>query len=223
MSSSLVSQKESIISSEAVTKDDQSFLTSESIITTKEQVEYNDFEILTKLFGGAMGNTFLVRHKYTGVLYVMKRVDYLDENDKKIADEEIAQMRRLASRYTIRLVWTFVDREDKYIVSEYCSHGDLRKLIGEFQTLPEVERLELVLELFAQIILGLEFIHSMGIIHRDIKPANIFIMEDGSVRLGDFGLSKILKQKEYGSVAGTQYYMAPEVYIEGKCEDVFQQ
>ncbi|KAA6369525.1 MAG: hypothetical protein EZS28_034948, partial [Streblomastix strix] len=54
----------------------------------KEEPEFQDFEIVKKLFGGAMGKTFLVRHKPSGVLYVMKRVDYLDENDKKNADFE---------------------------------------------------------------------------------------------------------------------------------------
>ncbi|KAA6391898.1 MAG: putative serine/threonine-protein kinase Nek6, partial [Streblomastix strix] len=146
----------------------------ESYPQIEEGVEYNDFEIIFKLFGGAMGNTFLVRYKPSGVLYVMKRVDYLDENDKRIADEEIAQMKRLTSRYTR------------------------------------------VLELFAQIILALDFIHSQGVVHRDIKPENIFIMEDGQVKLGDFGLSKILNEKNYATVAGTKQYFALEVYIEGK-------
>ncbi|KAA6361506.1 MAG: hypothetical protein EZS28_042968, partial [Streblomastix strix] len=100
-----------------------------------DQPEYDDFEIDKKFFGGAMGNTFLVRHKPSGLLFVMKRVDYLDEKDKKLADDEIAQMRKLTSKYTVRLIWTFVDRVDLYIVSEYCSKGDLRKHIAELQNL----------------------------------------------------------------------------------------
>ncbi|KAA6312371.1 MAG: hypothetical protein EZS28_055937, partial [Streblomastix strix] len=62
--------------------------------------QFQDLEIVKKLFGGVMGKTFLVRHKTTDVLYVMKRVDYLEEKDKKLADEEVAQMRLLSSRYT---------------------------------------------------------------------------------------------------------------------------
>ncbi|KAA6376987.1 MAG: hypothetical protein EZS28_027486 [Streblomastix strix] len=68
----------------------------------KEELEFQDFEIMKKLFGGAMGKTFLVRHKPSGVLYVMKRVDYLDENDKKNADFEVEQMRNLTSEYTTK-------------------------------------------------------------------------------------------------------------------------
>ena len=64
-----------------------------------------------------------------------------------------------------------------------------------------------------QLLEGLFFIHSLGIVHRDLKPANIFIMNNGSVKIGDFGLSKDLSKESglsrlYG--AGTRFYMAPE-------------
>ncbi|KAA6373142.1 MAG: putative serine/threonine-protein kinase Nek4 [Streblomastix strix] len=156
-----------------------------------------------------MGKTFLVRHKPSGVLYVMKRVDYLDENDKKNADFEVEQMRNLTSKYTVRLLWTFTDEIDMFIITEYCAHGDLRQVISELQKLPEEERINRVQELFAQIILALDFMHSKGVLHRDIKPENIFIMEDGS----DFGLVKELTEKYYATVAGTKFYMAPEVWL----------
>ena len=64
-----------------------------------------------------------------------------------------------------------------------------------------------------QLLEGLSFIHKLGIVHRDLKPANIFIMNSGSVKIGDFGLSKDLS-KESGLprfyAAGTRFYMAPE-------------
>ena len=53
--------------------------------------------------------------------------------------------------------------------------------------------------------------HAQGVIHRDIKPENIMITEGDSVRLIDFGLSKASKKKNLSTVAGTPYYMAPEV------------
>ncbi|KAA6400914.1 MAG: putative Serine/Threonine kinase domain protein [Streblomastix strix] len=182
-----------------------------------ETPQYDDFEIDKQFFGGAQGKTFLVRHKPTGLLFVMKRVDYLDEGDKKMADEEIAQMKLLSSKYTVRLMWSFIDRVDLYIVTEYCKKGDLRNYIQELQKIPEIERIERVWELFAQIVLGLNFIHSNNVIHRDIKPDNVFIMEDGTARIGDFGLSRILEDKDYiAKIQGTKYYLGPEVFLEGK-------
>ena len=56
--------------------------------------------------------------------------------------------------------------------------------------------------------------HAIDVIHRDIKPENIMITKEGQVRLIDFGLSKASKKKNLSTVAGTPYYMAPEV-LEG--------
>ncbi|KAA6378709.1 MAG: putative Serine/threonine-protein kinase Nek3, partial [Streblomastix strix] len=175
-----------------------------------EQIQ---IEIDKKFFGGAMGKTFLVKYKPTGQFYVMKRVDYFDEKDKKMADDEIAQMRKLTSRYTVRLEWTFTEGPDMYVVTEYCSRGDTRKLIKELQQLPQEERINHVWELFAQMVLALNFMHSKGVLHRDIKPENIFIMLDGR----DFGLSKqLLDNDYYAKVEGTKFYMAPEIYMDRK-------
>ncbi|KAA6376114.1 MAG: putative serine/threonine-protein kinase Nek6 [Streblomastix strix] len=173
-----------------------------------ERPEYQDFVVVKKLFGGAMGKTFVVRHKPSGQLYVMKRVDYHDAKDKKMADDEIAQMKQLSSRYTVQLMWSFIDRTDMYVVTEYCSRGDLRNMMSELQKLPETQRVERVCEIFAQIVLALNFMHEKGVIHRDIKPENIFIMEDGTARLGDFGLAKDLSGKDYYAKAeGTNDYI----------------
>jgi len=56
--------------------------------------------------------------------------------------------------------------------------------------------------------------HAQGVIHRDIKPENIMITDSGSVRLIDFGLSKANRgNANMTTVAGTPYYMAPEVLM----------
>ncbi|KAA6368537.1 MAG: putative nek4 protein, partial [Streblomastix strix] len=163
--------------------------------------------------GGAQGRTFLVEHDLTLKMFVLKIVSYYTKEQKERADMEIAQMQRLESPFTVRLICTFQRDLDMCMILEYCERGDLRKVIIDLQKLPEGERVQNVWELLAQIGLSLNHLHSNDVVHRDIKPENIFIMEDGSSRLGDFGLVKELADKSYGTAVGTKPYMAPEVFM----------
>lgn len=74
-----------------------------------------------------------------------------------------------------------------------------------------------ILELYTQIVVGLDYLHSKNIIHRDIKPSNIFLTEQNYIKIGDFGMSKKMNRKnmkEYlkgSDEYGTNNYLAPEV------------
>lgn len=65
-----------------------------------------------------------------------------------------------------------------------------------------------------QLFSSINHCHANGIVHRDIKPENIMINDEDEVRLIDFGLSKVSKKKQMHTVAGTPFYMAPEVLNE---------
>jgi serine/threonine protein kinase len=69
-------------------------------------------------------------------------------------------------------------------------------------------------------LLGVSFLHRQGIIHRDIKGANILTTRKGEVKLADFGVSVFLEEGAISSVAGTAYWMAPEIIeLRGACEE----
>lgn len=70
-----------------------------------------------------------------------------------------------------------------------------------------------ILNWFIQIAIALEYIHGRRVIHRDIKTSNIFLTGNGTVKLGDFGISKVLESTNEAAmtVVGTPYYMSPEV------------
>lgn len=79
----------------------------------------------------------------------------------------------------------FQDRENLYLLMDYCSGGDLRyHLPNKFYNEEETKFM------IACIIIALEYIHAQGVIHRDIKPENLVFDENGYLMLTDFGISK---------------------------------
>ena len=108
------------------------------------------------------------------------------------------------------------------IVMEYCDGGDLAgkiekrqedsKKAGKWLYLSEDQ----VLHWFTQIALGVKHVHDRKILHRDLKPQNVFMTKKDFCKIGDFGVSSVLKRTEdrAQSVAGTPYYFAPELYLD---------
>jgi serine/threonine protein kinase len=66
-----------------------------------------------------------------------------------------------------------------------------------------------------QLCLALRYLHQKGVLHRDIKSQNIFLCAKDRIKIGDFGISKILDKscKLTSSFVGTPFYLAPEVIL----------
>ncbi|KAJ3344109.1 hypothetical protein HDU93_003272 [Gonapodya sp. JEL0774] len=99
---------------------------------------------------------------------------------------------------------------------EYVSGGSISSMLSKIGKFEEA----LVRSFVAQILCGLEYLHTRGIIHRDIKGANILVDEDGFAKISDFGISKKNDMEAYKynsrmSLQGSVFWMAPEV-IKGK-------
>ena len=121
-----------------------------------------------------------------------------------------AQLAGALQHPNITLIFDFgMDGKTPYFVQEFLSGTDLDKVL-ETRTLT----IEGVLAILLQVCAGLEFAHSRGIVHRDIKPANVRVLEDGTVKIMDFGIAKSLEAEsrltQTGVALGTAGYLAPE-------------
>ncbi len=107
------------------------------------------------------------------------------------------------------------DGEITFLVMEFVPGITLRDAMNDFGLLDASRTLEIIEPLTA----GLAAAHAAGILHRDLKPENIFLDDNGTVKLGDFGLARAITQNtETGSVVGTVAYLSPELITRGQAD-----
>ncbi|CAN6486430.1 unnamed protein product [Victoria cruziana] len=102
----------------------------------------------------------------------------------------------------VRFFYSFTCRENLYLVMEYLNGGDLYSLLRNLGCLGE----DVARVYIAEVVLALEYLHSINVIHRDLKPDNLLIAHDGHIKLTDFGLSKV------GLINSTDDLSGPTVY-----------
>ncbi len=100
-----------------------------------------------------------------------------------------------------------------YIVMEYLEGKDLNQALLSRQVMTLLEKTSIM----SQVADGLNYAHHFGIVHRDVKPANIMILSDGTAKIMDFGIARVLRDDttrltQVGNFLGTLSYMAPEVF-----------
>ena len=195
--------------------------------------------LLVKRIGrGAMGQVYLARDQNLvtrRVAVKTVRPDILSDEDMQ-EGEAIARFEREARAAASIQHPNIVDVTDFgkspdgvfFLVMEYVEGETLHQLLRREGTL----NLKRTTALLGQIVAGVEAAHDRNILHRDLKPANIFIMQqlrrsgtadDGFVKVGDFGLAKIVHSDSSETIngpasrgiVGTPEYMAPEQMREG--------
>ena len=160
-------------------------------------------------------------------------------NKKDIFREKIIQS-SINHKNIVRQYGNFEDSENYYLVLEYLANDNLEEKIGKHiksfvnQNIEFIQE-NIVINIFKQILNGVEYLHSIGVVHRNIKPDNILFDEFNNVKLADFGLSACLKSKSEQvffdpnllsnhTRVGHKDYTAPEVIngfdYDSKC-DIF--
>ncbi|KAM4712762.1 serine/threonine-protein kinase Nek2 [Anableps anableps] len=180
-----------------------------------------DYEVLYTIGSGSYGRCQKIRRNSDGKILVWKELDYgtMAESEKQMLVSEVNLLRELKHPNIVRYYDRIIDRTNTtlYIVMEYCEGGDLASLIS--RCIKERRYLEeqFILRVMAQLTLALKECHSRSdgratVLHRDLKPANIFLDIKQNVKLGDFGLARILNHDTSfaKTFVGTPYYMSPE-------------
>jgi serine/threonine-protein kinase len=103
------------------------------------------------------------------------------------------------------------DEGTAFIAMEYVEGRELKDVFDKNERLPLSE----VVRIMSQLLDAIGHAHANGIVHRDIKPANIFLLNDGRLKVGDFGIARMESSNltQAGSVLGTPAYMSPEQFM----------
>uniref|UniRef100_A0A8C1Y123 Ribosomal protein S6 kinase n=1 Tax=Cyprinus carpio TaxID=7962 RepID=A0A8C1Y123_CYPCA len=179
-----------------------------------EKADPSQFELLKVLGQGSFGKVFLVR-KLTppdnNQLYAMK---VLRKATLKVRDRVRTKMERdiladVNHPFVVKLHYAFQTEGKLYLILDFLRGGDLFTRLSKEVMFTEED----VKFYLAELALGLDHLHGIGIIYRDLKPENILLDEEGHIKLTDFGLCKeaIDHEKKAYSFCGTVEYMAPEV------------
>ncbi|CAA0811268.1 Probable serine/threonine protein kinase IREH1 [Striga hermonthica] len=165
-------------------------LRSSPVHSSKDRTSIDDFEIIKPISRGAFGRVFLAKKRTTGDLFAIKVLKKADMIRKNAVESILAERDILISvrnPFVVRFFYSFTCRENLYLVMEYLNGGDLYSLLRNLGCLDE----EVARVYIAEVVLALEYLHSLRVVHRDLKPDNLLIAHDGHIKLTDFGLSKV--------------------------------
>ena len=162
---------------------------------------------------GGMGNVYRGFNMLTGETVAIKVLKpEIKESDPDLVERFVREgqaLRRLNHPNIVKMLAAAEQDGQLYLVLEYVGGGSLKDLIANEELLPADRVLEIALDLAD----ALTRVHRLGIIHRDLKPANILMAEDGTPRLTDFGVARIVNSAQLTKstqILGTVDYLSPE-------------
>ena len=183
-----------------------------------------NYEIKSLIGEGGMGNVYLAEHTQVSRKVAIKVLlpQFLkNEEIKTRFKNEASTLAHLQHPNIVGLFDYLEDETGMYLIMEYVEGAELSDHIAKVTgPMPE----NVAVPIMTQVLSAFSYAHSKGIVHRDIKPANILITKDGSVKILDFGIARILGEgnsnlTKTGTQMGTVYYMSPE-QVQGKKVDI---
>jgi serine/threonine-protein kinase len=172
------------------------------------------YEILKELGRGAMGTVYLGKDPKINRDVAIKTLRYEEFDEEQLADiksrffREAEAAGKLAHPNIVTIYDVGEDYEIAYMAMELLDGADLAKNCQKDQLLPRAE----VVRIVSSVAGALDYAHASGIVHRDIKPANIMILNNGEIKVADFGIARVIasSKTQTGVIMGTPSYMSPE-------------
>ncbi|KAL5459938.1 hypothetical protein EMCRGX_G033330 [Ephydatia muelleri] len=171
------------------------------------------YQVVKKIGEGSYGKALLVKRRADGKQCVVKEVNIskMSKKERDEAKKEVKVLAQMKHPNIVSYLESFEDGGILYILMDYCDAGDLYSKINEQKGKLMME--EQILTYFVQLCLALKHVHDRKILHRDIKSQNIFLTKAGIVKLGDFGIARVLGSSVElaRTCIGTPYYLSPEI------------
>ena len=176
----------------------------------------NDFEIIRQLGKGAFSTVSLVRRKQDHKIYALKcvQISKLSVHERQNSLNEVRLLASINQKNIISYKESFYNEKNQTlnIILEYADDGDLQtKIISKKNSNNSFEE-KTIWSIFIQMVKGLNELHNKKIIHRDLKSANIFLMKNGTCKLGDLNVSKVVENELLRTQTGTPFFASPEIW-----------
>ena len=174
-------------------------------------VQLKDLSYYMKLGSGSYGNVSLVKSEKNKFFYAIKNI-----SNKQILygqlhlnlELERSILLQIDHPFIVKLVKTMKDKQYIYFLMDYIKGKELFDVIRDIGLLNKFQT-----QFYgASIMLAIQYLHERKFIFRDIKPENIMVLENGFIKLIDFGTAKAITDKTK-TIIGTPHYMAPEVIL----------
>lgn len=150
-----------------------------------------------------------------GVLRVIKEVDLTraDEKRRKEALYEVELLKSFSHPNIVAYHEAHLANTRLCIVMEYADAGDLAAAVASRRAANRRHHEREAMTIFVQLAMALHYLHERLILHRDLKSQNVFLTQAGVVKLGDFGIAKVLEAADSMAETriGTPYYLSPEM------------
>ena len=182
------------------------------------------YELIEIIGQGMYGKVYKALNKYENKYYAIKTLNFqnISQKERLNIETEINLLQELKHPNIVLYKESFIDKNQNLnIVTTFCEGGDLYQKI--FKSQKNYFQEKEIINALIQLLLGLSYIHDKKIVHRDIKTKNIFIQNEHTLCIGDFGIAKIFnsnnnnnKNTNLNKMVGTPLYMAPECFKQDK-------